>query len=174
MKTFLVFVSTVDGKITRWGDPLVRKWSSKEDQEYFSALMQKSPLVVLGSNTYLADPIKPRENRLLLVLTSNPDRFKNQEVPGQLEFINQNPTRLIEIYKDKGFEKMLVAGGPRVATSFIKEKLIDELWLTIEPHIFGTGGSFVTDEDLNIQLELISIEKLNIKGTLLLKYTVKR
>ncbi|HEX2395601.1 MAG TPA: dihydrofolate reductase family protein, partial [Bacteroidales bacterium] len=130
MKTFLVFVSTVDGKITRWGDPLVRKWSSKEDQEYFSGLIQKCRLVVLGSNTYSADPIRPRENRLLIVLTGKPERYKGLGVPGQLEFIDESPSRLKEIYKNKGYSEMLVAGGPRVATSFLKENLIDEIWLT--------------------------------------------
>ncbi len=34
---------------------------------------------------------------------------------------------------------MLVVGGPHVATSFLKAQLIDELWLTIEPKIFGMG-----------------------------------
>ncbi|HEX2395113.1 MAG TPA: dihydrofolate reductase family protein, partial [Bacteroidales bacterium] len=76
------------------------------------------------------------------------------------------------IYKNKGYSEMLVAGGPRVATSFLKENLIDEIWLTIEPHVFGTGGSFVTEEKLDIRLELISTERMNDNGTLLLKYNV--
>ena len=52
---------------------------------------------------------------------------------------------------------MLVVGGPHVATSFLKEQLIDELWLTFEPKIFGTGGNFVTDVKLDINLHLIHL-----------------
>ena len=34
MKTILVFVSTLDGKITKWGDAHVKSWSSQKDQEF--------------------------------------------------------------------------------------------------------------------------------------------
>ena len=68
------------------------------------------------------------------------------EVPGQIEFTNESPVELTTRFKSKGHKQMLVVGGPHVATSFLKEQLIDELWLTIEPKIFGTGGNFATDE----------------------------
>lgn len=67
---------------------------------------------------------------------------------------------------------MAVVGGGHIATSFFKDELIDELWLTIEPRIFGRGENFVTEEKLNINLTLISCEKLNDKGSLLTKYGV--
>ena len=67
---------------------------------------------------------------------------------------------------------MLVVGGPHVATSFLKEQLIDELWLTFEPKIFGTGGNFATDVNLDINLHLIHCEKVNEQGTLITKYAV--
>jgi len=52
------------------------------------------------------------------------------------------------------------------------EQSVDELWLTIEPKIFGVGGSFVIEEKLDINLQLISCESANKQGTLLTKYTV--
>jgi riboflavin biosynthesis pyrimidine reductase len=108
MKTILIFVSTLDGKVTKWGDPFVRVWSSKDDQHYFNRVW--------------------------------------------------NDTR----------------GGAHIATSFLKEQLIDELWLTIEPKIFGIGGNFVIAEKLDINLQLISCEKVNKQGTLITKYAVKK
>ncbi|CAN5388483.1 hypothetical protein BH11BAC5_BH11BAC5_23810 [soil metagenome] len=38
MKVILVFVSTLDGKITKWGNPHVKDWSSQKDQEYYKEL----------------------------------------------------------------------------------------------------------------------------------------
>ena len=67
---------------------------------------------------------------------------------------------------------MLVVGGPHIATSFLKEQLIDELWLTFEPKIFGRGGNFVTEINLDINLHLIHCEKVNEQGTLITKYAV--
>jgi len=65
-----------------------------------------------------------------------------------------------------------VVGGPHIATSFLKEQLIDELWLTLEPKIFGTGGNFATDVKLDINLHLLHYEKVNEQGTLITKYAV--
>ena len=67
---------------------------------------------------------------------------------------------------------MVVVGGPHVATSFLKEQLIDEVWLTIEPKIFGTGSNFATEVNLDIDLRLIHCEKVNEQGTLITKYGV--
>lgn len=174
MKVFLVFVVTADGKVTKWGDPNVKSWSSQEDQKYFSQLIRSAPLVVLGSTTYRADPMKPKENRLMIVLTRDPERYKELEVPGKLEFTNDSPSQLVKKYSEKGYDQMLVAGGPNVATSFLKENLVDEIWLTIEPLVFGSGGSFVTRIKLDIRLNLLSVGRMNDQGTLLLKYAVLR
>ena len=67
---------------------------------------------------------------------------------------------------------MLIAGGAQLATSFLTAGLVDELWLTIEPKIFGQGNSIVIAEKLDIQLKLLNCEKLNEAGTLLTKYAV--
>jgi len=67
---------------------------------------------------------------------------------------------------------VLVVGGSHIATSFLREQLIDELWLTIEPKIFGTGANFVTEEKLDIDLKLLSSEQINEQGTLITKYRV--
>jgi riboflavin biosynthesis pyrimidine reductase len=67
---------------------------------------------------------------------------------------------------------MLVVGGAHIGTSFLKEQLIDELWLTIEPRILAAGSNFAIEEKLDINLQLISCEKVNEKGTLITKYAV--
>jgi len=172
MKAILIFVVTADGNVTKWGDPMVRLWSSKEDQEYFSSLMKDYPLVVIGSNTYNADPIPPRSGRLLVVMTRNPEKYRDQEVAGQRIFLRNNPSALIDFYRKQGYDQMLIVGGPQIATAFLKENLIDEIWLTIEPKIFGSGGSFVVDSKLDINLQLISSNTINSKGTVILKYAV--
>lgn len=174
MKIILVFVSTLDGKITKWEDPMVRTWTSIEDQRYFSGIMKNARLIVMGSNTFNADPIKPMANRLMIIMTKNPEKYKNYEVPGQINFSNKSPSELTYYFKGEGYEEMLVVGGPHVATSFLKEQLIDEIWLTVEPRIFGTGANFVTEEKLDIRLRLLSSESVNVQGTLLNKYAVIR
>ncbi len=172
MKIVLVFVSTLDGKVTKWGIPFVRSWSSREDQEYFSRIWEDSPLIVMGSNTFTADPLKPSSKNLLVVMTGNPSAYEKYEVAGHVEFTDESPALLASRFIKEGYDQMVVVGGPRIAASFLKEKLIDELWLTIEPRIFGTGSNFVAEEKLNIELQLISSDKVNGKGTLITKYAI--
>jgi dihydrofolate reductase len=61
MKAILVFVSTLDGKVTKWGNPDIRSWSSQSDKEYFKKIWNNSRLIVMGSNTYNVEQLKPSE-----------------------------------------------------------------------------------------------------------------
>jgi dihydrofolate reductase len=172
MKTILIFVSTLDGKITKWGDPKVRSWSSLDDQNYFDTIWNTTRIIIMGSGTYNPDPVKPTSKHLYIVMTRQPLKYKNSEKAGQLEFTDETPSVLLKRFEKYGDEKILIVGGPQIATLFLREQLIDELWLTIEPKIFGVGGSFVTEEKLDISLNLLSTEKINEQGTLITKYRV--
>lgn len=174
MKVVLVFVSTLDGKVTKWGDPNVKKWSSPEDRKYFLKMMRESRLVVMGRNSFNAEPVKPSENKLVMVMTHNPELYRQREVRGKIEFTDLTPEQLVTRFSEEKYEIMHVLGGPKVAASFLKEQLVDELWLTIEPKIFGRGNILVADEQLDIELRLISCEKINSEGTMITRYEIKR
>ena len=174
MKTILVFVTTLDGKVTKWGDPCIRSWSSKNDQDYFTKIWNNTRIIIMGSSTYNADPVKPSSNHLLIIMTRHPLKYRKIETLGQLEFTNELPYQVVERFEKEDQEKILIVGGPHIATSFLKEQLIDELWLTIEPKIFGVGGNFVIEEKLDINLQLISCKRVNRNGTLITKYAVKK
>jgi dihydrofolate reductase len=172
MKTILIFVSSLDGKVTKWGEPNVRSWSSHQDQDYYKKVWNESRLIVMGSSTFNADTFKPSPGHQIIIMTNHLDRYKSFEVPGQMEFTNETPVELNSRFTLRGHQQMLVVGGPHVATSFLKEQLIDELWLTIEPKIFGMGENFATDAKLDINLRLIQSEKVNDQGTLITKYAI--
>lgn len=172
MKTKLVFVTTLDGKITKWGDPHVFQWSSKADQTYFKKMWNDAKLIIMGSGTFNFDPVKPSSERLLVIMAKDPEKYKKYLVPGQLEFTNESPKELYSRFEAAGHEEILVVGGAHVATSFLKDKLIDELSLSLEPKIFGSGGNFVIESQLDINLRLLTYEKANEEGTLILNYEV--
>jgi dihydrofolate reductase len=172
MKSALVFVSTLDGKVIKWDHSKVRSWSSLSDQQYFKQLWDGSRLIVMGSNTYRIDQPKASLNQLLIVMTRDPAHYKDFAIPGQVEFTNASPAQLFLRFEKEGYEQMLIVGGPHIATSFLKEELIDELWLTIEPKIFGKGLNFAIEEKLDIDLRLLSHEKVNEHGTLITRYAL--
>ena len=172
MKTILIFVSSLDGKITKWGDPKIRSWSSVSDQNYFDATWNSNKVILMGSGTYDPAPLKADPMHLFIVLTRQPEKYEKHAVPGLLEFTSEPPVAVLNRFKNEGEKTILVVGGAKVATLFLREQLIDELWLTIEPKIFGLGSGFVTEEKLDIELSLISCTKANAQGTLLTKYKV--
>jgi len=178
MKIILIHVSSVDGKLTKWKGKNVYEWSSPEDFSHFKQTMAQHNLVVMGSGTFddvkgnKKAGLKPEKERLRIILTSKPKYYDKYIVPGQMEFSDETPEQLVNRLEKLGFKKMLLVSGGKVAASFFRDKLIDELWLTIEPKIFGTGEPLVQEEQFNIFLQLIRTKKLNSNGALLLKYKV--
>jgi len=172
MKVIMVAVVSANGKLTRGNDPDIYKWTSKEDQDLFFSIISKSRLIVMGSGTYEAvrKQVKHTQDRLRIVMTSSTEKYKGQEIKGALEFTSETPHQLIN--RLINYNEMLLVGGSKIYSAFIKEGLVNELYLTMEPVLFGQGKNLFADEEFEARLELISIEKLNKKGTLLLKYKV--
>lgn len=183
MKIILAMVTSLDGKSTKDNLP-PSEWTSKEDRAHLHKLIVSQKLIVMGRKTYDASKsiIKVNPKKLWVVVTKNPQKYHNDLVPGQLEFSDESPAKLVQGLTDLGykqslkanaFKQMLLLGGADLNSSFFKAKLVDELWLTLEPRIFGKGNGLIAESNKDIKLKLKKVEKLNKQGTLLLKYQVK-
>lgn len=127
----------------------------------------------MGSKTFLQAGhfMKLSPKNLRIIMTKNPNKFAKFALPGQLEFTSESPIQLINRLEKSGIKNVLLASGEKLNTQFFRQKLISEVWLTLEPNIFGLGKGII-DESMDIKLKLIFSKKLNTQGTLLLKYTV--
>jgi dihydrofolate reductase len=175
MNIVLMMVSSVNGKITRNKETDVRQWTSPEDGELFVALKEKYPLIVMGRHTYeIARPmmkLNPAHKRI--VLTAHPELYQNQAVEGQLEFTDKEPRQLVEDLEKQGHKDMLLVGGGLVNAAFFEQKLVTELHLSIEPKLFGQGNNLLSENpNIDISLQLKSMNKLNDTGTIHCVYTV--
>lgn len=174
MKVIMVAVSSINGKITRGEAQYIYEWTSIEDQKHFFDKIQSNNLLVYGRKTYESakSRIKLSPERLRVVLTRTPEKYSADCILGQLEFSNESPSGLIRRLGNLGYENLLLLGGGEINTLFLKAKLVSEIYLTIEPKLFGQGKPLIEESDININLELISSTQLNKEGTLLLKYNV--
>lgn len=174
MKITLALVSSVDGKTTKWNSKNTSHWSSKEDQKHFYTLLGQYSLILMGSKTYEAAKhlMTHKNGTTRIVLTHNPKKYQKEIIPGQLEFTSEAPLDLIKRLKKLGYKQALIVGGAITNTAFFKVNLITEVLLTVEPKLFGIGNSLLGNGELDIDMKLVSVEKLNSKGTLLLKYKV--
>lgn len=174
MHITLMMVSTVNGKITRGNEPDVTAWTSLEDKALFMTMKKEYTLLVMGSSSYLANKerIKLSNDILRVVLTRDPKKYAADHMVDQLEFTNLSPKELVENLSSRGHNEMLLLGGAEINALFLKENLVDELHLTIEPHLFGRGKNLIATDDIAVQLQLTSVEKLNDSGTLHAIYQV--
>lgn len=174
MNIILVMVTTADGRTTMWHEPMVHGWSSPEDLTHFAKLKSEHQLLVMGKNTYTAlkKTITPSSTLRRIVMTSTPGDFLKETVQGLLEFTAETPEALTRRMKAEGYESMLLVGGSQLNRSFLASKLINECYLTIEPKFFGSGNNLFAPLDVDVPLQLISVTKLNDKGTLLIHYKV--
>lgn len=73
----------------------------------------------------------------------------------------RSPQDAISKLEQKGIDTVLVTGGSTTNTSFIKEGLLDEVILNIEPAIVGKGISLFSSADFESRLELLEMKKLD-------------
>lgn len=165
-RTIAIAAITVDGKIARGNHELVR-WTSKEDKDFFRSETARIGVMILGNTTYETFPA-PLPDRLHIVMTRNTDGKK--PIAGHVEFTSQSPQAILDDLGSRGFKEVAIAGGSRIYTQFIQEKLLDELWLTVEPQAFGEGVS-IFSEPISCSLRLKKQSLLN-PDSVLLQYTV--
>ena len=175
MKITLAMVASADGKTTHGDDPKVFRWTSKEDQQHFKRLVEQAKLIIMGSKTYDAAKkmLQHQQGKLRVVLTRSPEKYADQVIPRQLEFTSETPQELVARLEKQGHTELLLASGAQVNGLFFNAGLIDEILLTIEPKLLGKGNPLAIQENL-IDLTLLSIEKLNDRGTLLLHYKINK
>jgi dihydrofolate reductase len=168
----LVAVQTIDGCITYHDEPGTGAFASREDAEHFARTMSTCDCSVFGSRTFEADRVPITSNlahqRLRVVLTRHPERYAADAVPGALEFSAASPAEVLADLETRGFERCALLGGSVVNGLFLEQDLVDELVITLEPRILGSGTR-LTGGRMDRVFELIEDVPLNA-STRLLRY----
>ncbi len=185
-KFIAIAAITLDGRIAK-GQKHMSDWTSKEDKVFMRALLDQCDLVIVGNNTYQT-AIKPLSKRNCLVFTHSLPPLPLGEGRGEgvfkksdkLIYADPNKTNVKKLTAKLKYKKIAILGGAQTYAYCLKNNLLDELYLTIEPLVFGAGISLFGDTVLNNpsrrgraeadKFKLVSIKKLNNKGSVLLKY----
>ncbi|HEU4914239.1 MAG TPA: dihydrofolate reductase family protein [Candidatus Saccharimonadales bacterium] len=166
MKVFIVAAITADGFIGRTADHLA-DWSSKEDKKLFIKLTKEAGTMVMGSKTF-ATIGRALPGRKTIVYTREPRESDIVDVT----FTNEPPADLVSRLTSEGHESLAICGGASIYSLFMESGVVDELYLTVEPVVFGTGVPLF-GHTLENGLTLLSAESLN-PNTVLLHYSVDK
>ncbi len=164
MKCFIISALTADGYIAK-NRTHAAMWTSKEDKKRFVALTKQAGVIVMGLNTWQTLG-KPLKDRLNIVYSPTP----LPAIPG-MESTVKDPKELLQELESRGVKEVAICGGSTIYTMFMQTGLVNKLYLTIEPILFGDGMRLF-NKDLDYKLKLLSCEKTE-GGTLLLDYDVE-
>lgn len=162
IKVFIIAAVTADGFIAKdTNHPAM--WTSKADKKRFIELTKRAGVVVMGATTYktIGRPLKERVNIIY---------SKNQNFEG-VEMTQDEPNDLLRKLEERGFKEVAICGGSHIYTKFMKASVVDTIYLTVEPIMFGKGIS-IFNEELHYHLNLKSAQTSESHGSLLLEYSV--
>ncbi len=98
-------------------------------------------------------------------MEKNPPETKN------VKWVSGEPKNVLSELESMGYKSAILGGGSYLNTLFLKNKLINEIILTVEPKIFGDGlGLF--GGDFNINLTLRELKKIN-DNSIMIRYKVE-
>lgn len=156
---------TANGYIARENDDT--PWSIDEWKS-FAEVVGRTKNMIIGRKTY---EIMKFENEFakigdpfVIVITS--ERKEEEGVK-----FEQNPINALSRMQASGYDEVLIAGGSQLNSSFMKEGLVSEIYLDVEPLIFGKGIKLFAESDFEERLELLGVKQLS-KNTVQLHYRV--
>lgn len=171
MRIILIVALSANGKIAEVEGQTSTDWTSKEDLRFFVEKTKEIGLVIMGRKTFKTIG-KPLKGRRLIVLTRENEGQMGSSLleEGIVEFTHESPHALIDRLQKEGCDRVVVAGGASVYSQFLLSGLVTDLYLTIEPVLFGRGIEFARDFG-RMNLSLQDIQRLGDQSVLL-HYTV--
>lgn len=164
MKVILFMAMTLNGYIAKEDNEA--PWSDTVWKGYYYFVKERKNLI-LGRTTYEmmkeANEFEKLEYPFTVVVSNTMDANDQNT-----SFV-RSPQEALEVCKEKGINEVIIGGGSTLNTAFLKQNLIDELYIDVEPQIFGKGIKLFGDTDIYSKLNLIEVTKLS-EGIVRLHY----
>lgn len=187
MNVTLIAAQSLDGFIAPLNQEMEAStaWTSREDSQFFQEKSKEIGLVIMGRSTWETIPEKhrPLAGRINIVLTSQPSLIHNALPLSNIKHKTSNietatytstlqPRDLVNLLAEKEYSDIAVIGGTHTYTQFLEAQVVDTIYLTIEPIIFGQGKPLF-DKTLNTRVQLAQTIKLS-DTVLTLRYQIQK
>lgn len=170
----LIAAQSLDGFIARPGQPGTA-FCSDADAAFLRATLQRFDSLIMGRRTYetLRGRIQSSTTTQFLrkIITRTPEDYASETKPDLIEFSDAEPPQIMAELAQRGRRKTALLGGGEIYTQYLASRQVDEVWLTLEPKLFGGGTPLLTAPQ-ELDFEFVASTQLSTH-TLLLKYRPK-
>ena len=151
----MVYVaSSLDGYVARENGEI--DWLPETTESGYDAFYKSVDTVIIGKTTYdqvLTFGEYPYKDKKSFVFTRN-DQNKDENI----EFVSN-----VEKFVKGGFpgtgENIWLVGGAEIIASFLKQRVVDEIIISVIPVLLGKGIPLFKNIENETNLELIKTEK---------------
>jgi dihydrofolate reductase len=159
MNISVYLASSVNGMISNKAN--VPDWLSPEYERGFLAICQRMKAVVMGKTTYgiLSPDYLPLKGEGTLIVLTHDTAAKPPQ--SNVVFTDKTPLEIVRILEARGHHEAVIIGGTQTVSGFVKSGLVDELYLVVEPVLFGTGLPLLRNVDAEYKMTLLDVQKLN-------------
>lgn len=162
MKLILYMVMSADGVVAKDAHTDIRAWSSAEDHAFFMQQAEACDAVVMGRRSYNSEV---KCDRIYLLTHDSSVSIHSARV----QILSGDVRDIYARIESDGNHRVALLGGPATNHAFLKENLVDEIFLTIEPVLLGTGLRLSAGE-LDSRWILANLIPLNQAGTVVMHY----
>lgn len=161
-KIVLFIAQSLDGFIATKEDSL--DWLFKvegEGDNGYSEFYETIDTILIGKRTYdwIMNQVKgqfPYQNKDCYVFTRSP-----LDDTANVKFVNEDIVSFTNNLKKQDGKNIWMVGGGEILHTFLKEKMVDELILTIAPTIIGDGIPLFKTGDYQLDLYLKGTRTFN-------------
>lgn len=165
MKVFIIAAMSVDGFIGLTCDHAA-DWTSKEDKQLFVTLTKEAGVMVMGSNTFQTLG-RGLPGRKTIVYSRS---MSLDGIEGDVEVSDLAPAELLKKLESEGYSSVAICGGAQIYGMYLRAGVVTDLYLTIEPLLFGSGIPLAADVK-KTDLRLVEHRLLN-EQSMLVHYAV--
>ena len=168
MKVILFMTQTINGIIARKN--FKEDFLSDENWKEFLKLIKETNCFIVGRKTYQEvqkwkdfnfDNIKATK----IIVSHNKIKLNPNYI------LANSPKDAINKAKKLNFKKVILTGGSTLNSSFMKNNLIDEIILNVEPCVLGKGINIFNEDNFENKLKLFKVKKFK-SGIVQLYYKI--
>lgn len=171
-KLILYIAMSLDGYIAKSNDDIsFLSMVEEQGEDYgYNDFLKTVDAVIVGGRTY--DKVLsmgydfPHADKDAYVISRFP-----RETKGSEKFYTDDLKKLVLELKNKQGKHVFIDGGAHVVNELLKDKLIDEIYISVIPIILGGGVRLFNDKNPEQTLELIECKSFK-KGLVQIHYKV--